>query len=103
MTTTTLAYTILILSLATLAQSLTEDCIGQDGGQTIIGGSIGLDIDVYRTTCPQAEDIIFSGVDRAIANDPRMAASLLRLHFHDCFVNVSASCRTLKKEKRMYK
>ncbi|XP_072969533.1 peroxidase 40 isoform X1 [Typha angustifolia] len=38
-------------------------------------------------TCPQAEDIIFSRVEQAVAADPRMAASLLRLHFHDCFVN----------------
>ncbi|KAG6594022.1 Peroxidase 40 [Cucurbita argyrosperma subsp. argyrosperma] len=37
--------------------------------------------------CPEAESIIFYWVKTAIAEDPRMAASLLRLHFHDCFVN----------------
>ncbi|XP_022138605.1 peroxidase 40 [Momordica charantia] len=37
--------------------------------------------------CPEAEAIIFSWVQTAITEDPRMAASLLRLHFHDCFVN----------------
>ncbi|CAH9148273.1 unnamed protein product, partial [Cuscuta epithymum] len=31
--------------------------------------------------------IVSSGVWSAIKQDPRMAASLLRLHFHDCFVN----------------
>ncbi|XP_030539843.1 peroxidase 40 [Rhodamnia argentea] len=41
----------------------------------------------YENTCPEAEAIIFSWVDRAVSEDPRMAASLLRLHFHDCFVN----------------
>ncbi|KAL3727823.1 hypothetical protein ACJRO7_032551 [Eucalyptus globulus] len=41
----------------------------------------------YEDTCPEAEAIIFSWVDRAVSEDPRMAASLLRLHFHDCFVN----------------
>lgn len=41
----------------------------------------------YENTCPEAEAIIFSWVDRAASEDPRMAASLLRLHFHDCFVN----------------
>lgn len=39
--------------------------------------------------CPEAEAIIFSWIQTAIAEDPRMAASLLRLHFHDCFVNES--------------
>jgi peroxidase len=47
--------------------------------------------DYYIWTCPQAEAIVFSGVQRAIAQEARMAGSLLRLHFHDCFVNVSNS------------
>lgn len=43
--------------------------------------------DYYLWTCPQAEAIVFAGVQRAAAQEARMAASLLRLHFHDCFVN----------------
>ncbi|GLJ28608.1 hypothetical protein SUGI_0563780 [Cryptomeria japonica] len=43
--------------------------------------------DYYLCNCPEAEAIIFSGVQKAVAQEPRMAASLLRLHFHDCFVN----------------
>ncbi|KAK9084392.1 hypothetical protein Scep_030863 [Stephania cephalantha] len=39
----------------------------------------------YQNSCPDAEPIVFSGVAKAVADDPRMAASLLRLHFHDCF------------------
>ncbi|KAG6486287.1 hypothetical protein ZIOFF_054857 [Zingiber officinale] len=35
-----------------------------------------------------AEAIIFSDVQQAVADVARMAASLLRLHFHDCLVNV---------------
>ena len=42
----------------------------------------------YDYTCPQANDIVISVLDNAIAQDPRNAAALLRLHFHDCFVQV---------------
>ncbi|KAL7117374.1 hypothetical protein ACP275_03G068100 [Erythranthe tilingii] len=40
----------------------------------------------YRFSCPQANEIIMSVLENVIARDSRMAASLLRLHFHDCFV-----------------
>ncbi|KAH7513490.1 hypothetical protein FEM48_Zijuj12G0205800 [Ziziphus jujuba var. spinosa] len=51
------------------------------------GGEIGgfLRIDLYKFACPEAEAIIFSWVNKAVMEDSRMAASLLRLHFHDCF------------------
>ncbi|XP_057857633.2 peroxidase A2-like, partial [Cryptomeria japonica] len=41
----------------------------------------------YRNTCPDLERIVFNAVISAVMNETRMAASLLRLHFHDCFVN----------------
>ncbi|ESW18848.1 hypothetical protein PHAVU_006G075700 [Phaseolus vulgaris] len=41
----------------------------------------------YNMVCPQALPIIKSVVQRAIFRERRMGASLLRLHFHDCFVN----------------
>ncbi|GMN55126.1 hypothetical protein TIFTF001_024249 [Ficus carica] len=44
-----------------------------------------LGFDVYKDICPEVEAIIFSWVQRAVMEDSRMAASLLRLHFHDCF------------------
>ncbi|PSS21563.1 Peroxidase [Actinidia chinensis var. chinensis] len=46
-----------------------------------------LDYKFYDYTCPNLTTIVRSGVWSAIANDTRMAASLLRLHFHDCIVN----------------
>lgn len=46
-----------------------------------------LDYKFYYGTCPNLEKIVRYGVWSAIANDTRMAASLVRLHFHDCFVN----------------
>lgn len=42
----------------------------------------------YKLTCPGIFDIVRDIVQKAIDCDPRMGASLLRLHFHDCWVNV---------------
>ncbi|XP_039057432.1 cationic peroxidase 1-like [Hibiscus syriacus] len=50
-------------------------------------GSAQLSSTFYATTCPQALSTIKSAVDSAVSNEARMGASLLRLHFHDCFVN----------------
>lgn len=41
----------------------------------------------YQTSCPGVNNIVLGLVQKAIINETRMAASLLRLHFHDCFVN----------------
>ncbi|XP_057820706.2 peroxidase 67-like, partial [Cryptomeria japonica] len=41
----------------------------------------------YDETCPGVFSTVKAAVKQAIANETRMAASLLRLHFHDCFVN----------------
>ncbi|KAG5607176.1 hypothetical protein H5410_028668 [Solanum commersonii] len=41
----------------------------------------------YNSSCPNILSIIKTAVNSAIAKESRMGASLLRLHFHDCFVN----------------
>ncbi|XP_075107295.1 peroxidase 40-like isoform X1 [Nicotiana tabacum] len=51
--------------------------------------TIVLSFGLYQNSCPEAEPIIYSWVERTVSQDPRMAASLLRLHFHDCFVNAT--------------
>lgn len=44
--------------------------------------------DFYDKVCPQALPTIQRVVEEAVQQEKRMGASLLRLHFHDCFVNV---------------
>lgn len=52
-------------------------------------GNAQLSTNFYSTTCPNLTSIISTAVSAAVSNESRMGASLLRLHFHDCFVNVS--------------
>ncbi|CAN6467106.1 unnamed protein product [Victoria cruziana] len=52
-----------------------------------IGSASGLRVNYYSHSCPQALVIIKEGVHEAVTKETRMGASLLRLHFHDCFVN----------------
>ncbi|KAM1998206.1 hypothetical protein ACFX1X_005679 [Malus domestica] len=46
-----------------------------------------LSTDFYKATCPDVLKIVRREVLNAVKSEMRMAASLLRLHFHDCFVN----------------
>ena len=42
----------------------------------------------YDQSCPGAYDVVRRVIQDARVSDPRIPASLIRLHFHDCFVNV---------------
>ncbi|KAM0895980.1 hypothetical protein ACQ4PT_023499 [Festuca glaucescens] len=46
-----------------------------------------LQIGFYSKTCPQVEEIVREEMVKIIAAAPSLAGPLLRLHFHDCFVN----------------
>ncbi|XP_021291031.1 peroxidase 40 [Herrania umbratica] len=69
----------LSIAFANVPNTLNETCLDDI--------DIVLQINLYKNSCPDAEPIIFSWVQNAVSQDSRMAASLLRLHFHDCFVN----------------
>ncbi|CAH2078898.1 unnamed protein product [Thlaspi arvense] len=77
-----------ILSLSQNPTNFSETCedgSGETGSGFGIGFGLVLDFGLYRNSCPEAESIVYSLVESAVLQDPRMAASLLRLHFHDCF------------------
>jgi len=42
----------------------------------------------YDETCPNVLSIVRGVVEEALQSDLRIGASLIRVHFHDCFVNV---------------
>ncbi|XP_028797120.1 peroxidase P7 [Neltuma alba] len=55
----------------------------------LLGSTVNaqLSADFYARSCPQLPYIVNRAVHSAIAKEARMGASLLRLFFHDCFVN----------------
>ncbi|KAJ7979729.1 Peroxidase [Quillaja saponaria] len=57
----------------------------------LVGGGRGTNAKLtptfYDKTCPDLHNIIRSVVEDALQTDPRITASIIRLHFHDCFVN----------------
>ncbi|KAL1569474.1 Peroxidase 47 [Salvia divinorum] len=52
----------------------------------IYGMATGLSMNYYVMTCPTADIIIRNAVQTALQSDPTLAAALVRMHFHDCFV-----------------
>ncbi|KAJ4829892.1 hypothetical protein Tsubulata_013154 [Turnera subulata] len=48
----------------------------------------GLSYDFYQDSCPEAEDIIRSKMKEFFSNQKGVPANLLRLFFHDCFIQV---------------
>ncbi|XP_011037955.1 PREDICTED: peroxidase A2-like [Populus euphratica] len=56
----------------------------------LLGGTLAygqLTPTFYDQTCPNVSSIIRDVITETLVSDPRIGASLIRLHFHDCFVN----------------
>ena len=46
----------------------------------------GTRVGFYLTSCPRAESIVQSTVRTHFQSNPKIAPGILRMHFHDCFV-----------------
>ena len=57
----------------------------------LVGGYAQLNSTFYDQTCPNISSIVGGVIQQALLTDVRIAASLIRLHFHDCFVQVRSS------------
>ncbi|KAI9092539.1 hypothetical protein K1719_027667 [Acacia pycnantha] len=51
-----------------------------------ISGAYGLSMEYYLASCLFVEPIVKDTVNSALEKDPTLAAALLRMHFHDCFI-----------------
>ncbi|XP_047339342.1 peroxidase 27-like [Impatiens glandulifera] len=51
-----------------------------------IANSQGLKLDFYKKTCPPLNAIVRETTAHFVLRAPTLAAPLLRMHFHDCFV-----------------
>jgi len=49
----------------------------------------GLSYTFYDKSCPKLKSIVRTELKKVFKNDIAQAAGLLRLHFHDCFVQVT--------------
>ncbi|MCL7046212.1 hypothetical protein MKW94_013769 [Papaver nudicaule] len=56
---------------------------------SFLGSSLAEELreNYYAESCPNVSSIVRGVIEQKLINDTRIGASMLRLHFHDCFVN----------------
>ncbi|KAK3135173.1 hypothetical protein QOZ80_5BG0415440 [Eleusine coracana subsp. coracana] len=59
-----------------------------------------LEIGFYRGTCPRAEETVLEEMKLILMEDKTLAPSLLRMHYHDCFVQGCDGSIMLKSRKK---
>ncbi|KAM0841967.1 hypothetical protein ACQ4PT_058664 [Festuca glaucescens] len=75
-----------VSQLAVKATVLAAVCLLLHGGGGSGASAAELCVGHYDHTCPDAYKIVQGVLVEAHKSDPRIFASLIRLHFHDCFV-----------------
>nr|GEV27567.1 peroxidase 25 [Tanacetum cinerariifolium] len=74
------------IDLAEAERALVLDKFHHAKQQQLPKSQAGLKSGFCSSTCPKAEAIVRSTIGTHFKDDPIVAAALLRLHFHDCFV-----------------
>ncbi|KAK9665896.1 hypothetical protein RND81_14G144100 [Saponaria officinalis] len=52
-----------------------------------VSSNAQLSTNFYASSCPKLQTIVLNTMKQAVNKEQRMGALILRLHFHDCFVN----------------
>lgn len=64
--------------------------------------SADLSFNFYASSCPVAEFLVRNTVRSATSNDPTIPGKLLRLLFHDCFVEVTHAHYELQRKFKQF-
>lgn len=64
-------------------------------GRPSAGSDPPLTLDYYAKSCPEVLKIVRKEMECAVLSDPRNAALTIQLHFHDCFVQVRLTIKSI--------